>query len=258
MKIIQIPMNCGALSKKKGIEKAPEEIVKDFEEMFLNESFEEPKYEIRSININNSNIDEAHEAILSELPKIVENTSDKVCILGGDHSLTYSTVKSQDLKNALLLVFDAHPDLENSRQSHEDYLRNLIEDRIVKEEDVCLVGLRSFSKNEAEFLRKHDLKYFDMKQVFEMGVKTLADKLKGISLKYNEIYLSIDIDVVDPAFAPGTGYIEPGGLTSRELLYILHRIKDKVRRFEIVEVNPEKDVNRMTTKLTAKIIWELY
>ena len=77
--------------------------------------------------------------------------------------------------------------------------------------------------------------------------------------KNKALYISVDIDVVDPAYAPGTGYLEPGGLSSRELLYMLHRFK-KLRNFnylDVVEINPGKDLNEITVKLGASIIREM-
>ena len=78
-------------------------------------------------------------------------------------------------------------------------------------------------------------------------------------LSDNKVYISLDIDVVDPAFAPGTGYPEPAGLTSRQLFYMLHRLKNlkNINIIDIVEVNPKKDINNMTSKLAAKILAEL-
>ena len=76
---------------------------------------------------------------------------------------------------------------------------------------------------------------------------------------WDSLYLSIDIDAVDPAFAPGTGFIEPGGFTSREVLYIVQRLKRlrNLKMIDLVEVNPKKDLNKMTIKLSAKIVKEL-
>ena len=83
----------------------------------------------------------------------------------------------------------------------------------------------------------------------------------GIDLdrNFSDSYISVDIDVLDPAFAPGTGYLEPGGLSTRELLYLLQRIKllKNIRKYDLVEVNPDKDINLMTCKTAAKIIKEL-
>ena len=74
-----------------------------------------------------------------------------------------------------------------------------------------------------------------------------------------ELYVSVDIDVIDPAFAPATGYPEPGGLSSREFIYLIQRINKmkNLRGIDIVEINPEKDENNLTIKLGAKILSEL-
>ncbi len=263
MKIIKIPLNCGALSKRVGIEKAPGEIIKEFDELFLNENFEEPKYSIEDIRINNSNIDEAHETVLTNMKRIFSNSKEKVCIIGGDHSLTYSTIRAYEHSNragkkTLFIIFDAHPDLEDSEYTHEDYLRNLIEKRVIPKEDVVIAGLRSFYKNEVDYLKSSRIKYYSMKDIAGKGIKKVGEELLTLTKDYDSLYLSIDIDSVDPAFAPGTGYIEPGGLTSRELLFLLQPLKEKISVFEVVEVNPLKDINRLTTKLAAKIIWELF
>jgi len=77
--------------------------------------------------------------------------------------------------------------------------------------------------------------------------------------KGKESYVSIDIDVIDPAFAPATGYCEPGGLTSRQFLYIIQRINKikNLKAVDIVEINPDKDGGEKTVKLGAKILSEL-
>ena len=71
--------------------------------------------------------------------------------------------------------------------------------------------------------------------------------------------MSIDIDVLDPAYAPGVGFAEPGGFSSRELIYLVQRFKKlkNLKKVDIVEVNLDKDVNDMTVKMVAKLIWEL-
>ena len=76
---------------------------------------------------------------------------------------------------------------------------------------------------------------------------------------FSDLYISIDIDILDPAFAPGTGYIEPAGLSTRELIYLIQRIKllKNIKKYDLVEVNPDKDINNMTSKVAAKIIKEL-
>jgi len=77
--------------------------------------------------------------------------------------------------------------------------------------------------------------------------------------KGKELYVSIDIDVIDPAFAPGTGYCEPGGLSTRDFLYLIQRINKlkNLKAIDLVEINPDKDKENMTVKLGAKILSEL-
>ena len=98
-----------------------------------------------------------------------------------------------------------------------------------------------------------------MKEISEENIHEVTDALMSITKNFSHLYISIDIDVVDPAFAPGTGYPEPAGLTSRQLIYMLHRLKNlkNINIIDIVEVNPKKDINNMTSKLAAKILAEL-
>ena len=89
-------------------------------------------------------------------------------------------------------------------------------------------------------------------------IDNIADTIMEFAGK-KEVYVSIDIDVVDPAFAPATGYLEPGGLTSREFIYLIQRINKikNLRAVDIVEINPEKDKDNLTVKLGAKVLAEL-
>ena len=257
MLLIKIPINCGALSKKEGVDKGPESIAKQLDELFLNESFKEVKLSTELISIDNYDLDNAYALIEEKAEEFMRKG--KVCFLGGDHSLTYSTIRafSKFHDKFAFVIFDAHPDLEDSKLTHEDYLRNLIIEQVINPRDLFLIGLRNISKNEYEFLKKHNITYFTMNEIFNKSVKGIITELIEKLKDYEEIYLSIDIDAVDPAFAPGTGYIEPGGLTSREILQMIKSIKTKVAAFDVVEVNPNKDFNNMTSKLAAKLILEL-
>ena len=98
-----------------------------------------------------------------------------------------------------------------------------------------------------------------MKKISEESLHDITDAIMSAAKNFSHLYISIDIDAVDPAFAPGTGYPEPAGLTSRQLFYMLHRLKNlkNINIIDIVEVNPKKDINNMTSKLAAKILVEL-
>jgi agmatinase len=179
--------------------------------------------------------------------------------LGGDHSISYE-IFSKNLCEGLI-VFDAHPDtyLEFNTPTHLDWLRFLIDEDKIKCENIMILGLRSFHKKEIDYLREKKIKFVTMKQIFENGIKEVCEGVMEFANSFSSLYLSIDIDVVDPAFAPGVGHIEPGGLSSRELIYFVQRLKNlkNLRKVDIVEINVEKDINFMTSKLVAKLIYEL-
>ena len=90
------------------------------------------------------------------------------------------------------------------------------------------------------------------------NIEDVCDTIMENVRNCDGLYISIDIDVIDPAFAPGTGYPEPGGLSSQEILYFIRRLKllKNFRRIDLVEICPQKDVNEMTVRLGARIICE--
>ena len=98
-----------------------------------------------------------------------------------------------------------------------------------------------------------------MSELSGEGMHETADAVMSVMRKFDAVYVSVDIDVLDPAFAPGTGYIEPGGMTTRELLYFIQRLKNlrNIMMWDLVEVNPEKDVNELTVMAAAKILVEM-
>ena len=147
-------------------------------------------------------------------------------------------------KNKGIIIFDAHPDLEVGTKTvdHESYLRKLIEEGSIKKENVVLIGVRNFSKNELNFIKDNKIRIISMDKIIENGIKETAEDVMELALGFSDLYLSIDVDVLDPAFAPGTGYMEPGGLSMRELLYFLLRIKKmrNLRRVDLVEINEDE------------------
>ena len=124
-------------------------------------------------------------------------------------------------------------------------------------ENVVIVGARNIWPEEKEFLNKNKIQVIEMRQVYE-NKEDICDIIMEKVRKGDGFYVSIDIDVVDPAFAPGTGYLEPGGMTSRELIYFLQRLLllNNFKGADIVEINPDKD-NGRTVKLGAKILSEM-
>jgi len=235
MEFVKVKYNLGCLGKNLGCEKAPDLILENFN--------------AKEVNLVESNMDES-----------IKNISNKEgdFFVGGDHSITYGCFKSfsEGFNNAGILVFDAHPDCyPEDFINHENWLYYLIKDGILKGENVVLVGIRSVSVEELEFLRENKIRYFTMEQIFN-NEEAICDLIMEMCREFDGLYLSIDIDVVDPGFAPGTGYLEPGGLSSQQLFYFLGRIKNlsNLKRIDLVEINPEKDINGMTVAIGKKIV----
>lgn len=238
MRVVKVNSSQGSLGKNEGCEKAPNLICDKGE----------------SVKVVRNNIEKTNENIYNFV-----NIMD--VIIGGDHSITYSCFKkfSKYFKNPGLLIFDAHPDCMHNFKppSHEDFVRVLIEEGLVKKENVILVGLRQCDKLEKEFLDKNKIKCYYMDKLED--IEDMCDGIMEICKDFDGVYLSIDIDVVDPAFAPGTGYIEPEGLSTRELFYFLRRLMKlgNIKMIDLVEINPEKDINYMTLNIGKKILKEV-
>lgn len=248
MKILKIPYSAGCLGKNIGTEKAPDAILKEMNDLFVNESGRSGFAEVAEVKINNSNVSESHK-------KIKEAVKEGV-VLGGDHSITYSSFKGSGCDG--LLILDAHADCMAGTDAvtHEDFVSKLVNEGA----KVILAGLRNPDKQEFDFIKQKKVQNFTMKEIFDMGIKDFCDTIMENCRQFKSLYVSIDIDVVDPAFAPGTGYPVAGGLTSRELIYLVQRLKlmKNLKVVDIVEVNPLKDVSKLTVQLAAKIVNELF
>lgn len=260
MKLIKLPAKNG-LGRTDGTELAPDAIVEKLKaEIFLNEAGKKPAYNIESIPVDNSNIEKTNDDVV----EFLSQNDDLPVIVGGDHSITYACFKafSKKFPDAGLLVFDAHPDLVNNFNppTHEDYLRTLIEEGHLNPKNVVLVGTRNWDQKEKDYMQQKGIKQFSMKEIAREGLNEVSDSFMSVARQWPALYVSIDIDVIDPAFAPGTHFIEPGGLTSREFLHFLHRLKNlkNIAAYDLVEINPKKDSNGRTVKLGAKILAEIF
>ena len=199
-----------------------------------------------------NDINKTQELIKKEYVKHL--STDFVLTLNGDHSNTYPLVEefskySEDFK---LVIFDAHPDVEEDSGvvSHEDYLRFLIKNKIIKPENIYLFGIRMFSRLELEFLESIGVNYFTIVDILrdKDKINKILESLSG------PIYLSVDIDVLDPDDAPGTYYSEHCGLYIEELENFILLIKDKITGADINEYFSEKDIDDKTKNNTIRIM----
>ncbi|MFQ6025464.1 MAG: agmatinase [Nitrosopumilaceae archaeon] len=175
-----------------------------------------------------------------------------IVILGGEHLITLGTYMS--FPNDIgYIVFDAHYDLRNEyadmNLSHAAYLRRIIEKRGA--DNIIHVGARAFVREELAFKEEHKIKTISDKDIRDgNGPKLVRDAISS----FDKIYLSVDLDVLDPAFAPGVGNPEAVGIVPRELLDMLYSLEEKkIPGADIVELCPQYD-NGATSSIAAKIM----
>jgi agmatinase len=185
-------------------------------------------------------------------------------LLGGDHSVTIPILQGQRQRfggrRLGVLWLDAHPDLcdefTGSKLSHACVLRRGLEAGI-PQEDVCLVGLRSWEEQEIELIENGKLNVFSAAQVAERGLKAVAEEVRQRLGNCDAVHISLDIDCLDPAFAPGTGIPDAGGLTMRELLTLLKSLQGlPLVGLDVVEVAPPLDASEATVFAALKFIME--
>lgn len=183
-------------------------------------------------------------------------------VLGGDHSISMLTQKAfrKKVSGKLGIIhIDAHADIcdvyDGSEYSHACVLRRAL-DNGFSEEDIVMVGIRSYEEQEVNFLANSKIKVYSPEALTPETVEEIISKFRG----YDGVYISFDIDAVDPAFAPGTGTPEAFGLHSKTVLGLLIKLFEKlpVRVFDLVEVSPPLDVNDITVWLALKYLLEIF
>jgi arginase len=171
--------------------------------------------------------------------------------LGGDHSITYPIVKAVARRHAGLTIFhfDAHPDLyeefEGNRLSHACPFTRIMEAGLAKR--LVQVGIRTINRHQREQAGRFGV------DMVEMRALPAYAKLKVSG----PVYITFDMDVLDPAFAPGVSHREPGGMSVREAIAHLHAIEGSIVGADLVEYNPVQDVAGVTVTVAAKILKEI-
>ena len=175
----------------------------------------------------------------------------KVVSLGGDHSITFPIIRAYAKKYPELniLHIDAHPDLyeelDGNRFSHACPFARIMEKGLAKR--LVQVGIRTMTPHQREQVERFNVEVIEMRTWHS-----------GMHFDFEgPVYLSFDIDALDPAFAPGTSHLEPGGFTTRDVLNIIQNLKAEVVGADIVEFNPERDVEGITAMAAAKTLKEI-
>jgi len=179
------------------------------------------------------------------------NLNSKILSLGGDHSITYPIIKAHHRKYPALdiLQIDAHPDLydhfDGDKYSNACPFARILENGYAVK--LVQVGIRTLNTHQAEQAKKFNVEIHHMKNL---------DLTKIPEFK-NPLYISLDMDGFDPAFAPGVSHHEPGGLTSRQVIELIQGLDAEIIGADIVEYNPERDFQNMTAFLAAKMMKEI-
>jgi agmatinase len=185
-------------------------------------------------------------------------------ILGGDHSITIPVFQGQVRRykgqRLGVLWLDAHPDLcdvfTGSKLSHACVLRRGLEFGI-RPEEVCLVGLRSWEDQEIDLIENSGLNVYTAAEVAEHGMKSIAASVRSKLSDCDAVHISLDIDCLDPAYAPGTGIPEAGGLTSRDVITLIKAMQGlPLAGLDLVEVSPPIDPSESTVFAALRFIME--
>jgi agmatinase len=172
--------------------------------------------------------------------------------LGGDHAITYPAFRglADRISPVSILHFDAHPDLydkfRGDRLSHACPFARIMEEGLARR--LVQVGIRTANGHQIEQAAR-----------FGVEVVTMSDLGRAAALSFDEpLYISFDVDVLDPAFAPGVSHPEPGGLSTREAIGIIQSVRAPLfAGADMVEYNPARDVRGITAMTCAKILKEL-
>jgi agmatinase len=209
----------------------------------------------------------SHEAIRRTVADVAAAGAIPI-VLGGDHSIAHPDVGAVAVAHAPepvgLVHFDAHADdaadLWGVTRSHGTPMRLLVEEGSIRGADVMQIGLRGYWPGPEEFAwaREQGFRWYLMQDVVERGLEAVVDEvISGLS-GLSHVFLSVDIDVCDPAYAPGTGTPEPGGLQARELLRAVRRLATvlPLAGMEVVEVSPPYDHADLTAMLAHRVVLE--
>jgi agmatinase len=195
---------------------------------------------------------------LEQVTKEILEAKKLPVLIGGEHTITLGSARAAG-KNIAILDFDAHLDLRNEYMnltvSHTTFMRRINEQ--AKPQKIIEVGTRAVCKEEYDYAKKADISFIPAQQVRRDGAEKTAKKIKELLKDAEKIYLTIDLDVLDPAFAPGVQNPEPDGLCTHHLYDILSEACDeRLVALDVVENTPPYD-NGVTAILAAKTIFEV-
>ncbi|MHA1912988.1 MAG: arginase family protein [Promethearchaeota archaeon] len=226
--------------------------------------------DVGDVSIDPENVEKNITAISTFVKKIYNQNETIIPIMiGGDHFCTYPTVSTvldqiEEKDHVGVLIFDAHLDFyqewDKGVYSHATTSHRIFDLEFISSRNLIIIGTRDIDIQELELATAEKITFLNAYHMME-GVDNYINKITDLLKKANltKLYVSIDIDALDPSIAPGTGYAIPGGFTYREMWKILKELGSNfdILGFDFVEVAPNLDMeNKMTSILTAKLIVE--
>lgn len=257
--IVGIPNEVGSQARRRGTSKAPDTIrrVSNLMDVY---NYKETALALPSNGNLETKVYDYGNVPKKQIPQVFDKivSSSKIPIaIGGDHSNTAQILKaiSKSSGPISLVYFDAHPDFIGSKRN---YYGSVIYDSLpfIDAKSSVLVGIRSPEKEELENIRKHDLRVITPFDVVEKGINEITKTILS-TIKKN-VYISFDMDCLDPAFAPGVSVPVPFGLTSQEAAYLVRKIvRAGIIGCDVMEVNPPHDLKDTTSHVASRLIGEI-
>ena len=240
----------GAAQGPESVRKASSgDCINSWTELGVNLAEETTVVDLGDVEVSGS-IDDVFRRIETSVAGILEKKAFPV-IIGGDHSVTLPVVKAVSRTHQPLdiLHFDAHPDLYlefgGDRLSHACPFARILEQGLAAR--LVQVGIRAATGDNRAVAEKYGVRMIEMKDL---------EVSRPLSFR-NPLYISVDIDVLDPAFAPGVSHHEPGGLSPRQLIRMIHDLDARIIGMDLVEINGARDSSGITAAAGAKIIMEI-
>jgi agmatinase len=215
------------------------------------------------LSINPLSIEDTFQRITEQLNTVLKSGARTACV-GGDHSILVPILRSihKRFGPVGLIQFDAHNDTWGgyfgSPHSHGTPVRRAVEEGLLTPSDVFQIGLRGqvYSKDDFDFGREHGFKVVTSEEVHGGGLGLVQHQLKKLAQR--PVYITLDIDVVDPAFAPGTGTPQVGGLSSAQIIDLVRSLRGvNIVGCDLVEVSPPYDNGEITSLLAANLLYEM-
>jgi guanidinopropionase len=214
--------------------------------------------------VNPLSIEDTFRRIERGITPILVGGARTLCV-GGDHSISLPILRAISKYHGgpvNLIQFDAHNDLWDeyfgSKYSHGTPFRRAFEEGLLNDGGVLQVGLRGqvYAEDDFDFAREHKVRMVTAEEFHEKGMAPVKRHLAAF--KNRPVYVTLDIDCVDPAYAPGTGTPQVGGFTSHQILQLVRALRGlNIIGADLVEVSPSFDTGEITSLLAANLLYEL-